>query len=1029
MMLADMNPLLLLFLGLHHQKSSVDGLEFLTFPDLVQLPCLCRELRKHLQYCLYIYARDGNDNYRVPFPGFPGLFRTKLDTQDGTTRGLFPHQLASLRMMHRLENPTQGARFGDLRGGILGDAPGLGKTVTTLALLTSTAGRRPLRPTLHVNPDNLVEGWLALAQNPAYQYDLNVAMKPIAEWIKVRYVKNNQVVVNGNTSNLNEFSTCRAFVRHVRRLLKRQVPVDRLEMMANQMELLQLKLDKTQRAFLASRVGQRYCWERSLLTTAATIVVVPDALLEHWFEQILHHLNLSVFTDESVGDSVPHGVVYLDGIGDMADASVPLTGRVRLDTDMPKARTLTGYLVVVTTFSRCEREYQIECQRGCWKTEPPRKRARRSTSHNSIGTTPSDAVPVSPFLQLHWLRLIVDEGHELGQNHANGRGLTHILHEIAAERRWVLSGTPTTGDQDAKDFAASCLDQLQRLLCFLRHPKYGSIAVPIDTSKGLDVPQSRQDVELRQSTARQDWETSVKQPFLEERVSGREELFRVLKEIMVIHQKEDIKLPRPIFKQGEVSVEVPETQQRRILAAKTPQEASLLLESYLESSDFQSMVDEAQGKYIVDSILRNRSKRRSYPGIDGGQNELRGSGSVVEYDPAFAAPVDLRPVKAVVYSSNQNILLSVEEFLHRNLHAENIAALYSGDVGDMSAELSRFRNGFKRFVTCPTCGGKSDYIFDVRRKPKCRCTLMEVTVTQGDHLMRLLIEPMRVRRAVPQLIGGNVSAFRLGDITHEQYWQAEKKWEVGDVLEIDIRDPHPLLPPRQSAAKWAEYGAADCFSFAQKDGFEGRDWFFGPLKANPDHTEEDLVRAVLRKWQPCGKFHDPNRWYKGPRFENAPIEMVKEDVFVLCLNADVSTGLDLSFVTHIFLLEPIEDSGLLRQITSRAHRLGATGSVTVETVNVWQQMSDATRNATRILSKNQEYVIESGASEQHHQTDKGICEYCCRSFPTRHLAEIHEATKCLLNPSSTAELDFFSLGSLYRELRPPPALFTNANPS
>eukprot|EP00977_Amphora_coffeiformis_P020470 scaffold8290_cov174-Amphora_coffeaeformis.AAC.7 len=1005
MPLADVNPLLLVFLGLHHPKSSVDGLEFLTVPDLVQLPCLCRVLREHLQTRLYKYARDGNENYRLPFPGFPGLFQTTLDTQDGATRGLFPHQLASLSMMHRLENPAQGAQFGDLRGGILGDAPGLGKTVTVLALLASTAGRRPLRPMLHVNPENLVEGWLALTQNPAFQYDLNLALKPIAEWIQVTYVNNNQVVVNGISCNLNEFSTCRAFVRHLRRQLKRRVPVDQLEMMANKMELLQLKLDKRQRAFFATRAGQRYCWERSLLTTTATLIVVPDVLLEHWFEQTLHYLNLSYFTDKPVGDTVPRGIVYLDGIGDMADASVPLTGRVRLDQDMANARNLTGYLMVVTTFSRCEREYRIENQWGRWKSEPARKRAR-----HSVGTTYSEHTPVSPLLQLHWLRLIVDEGHELGQNHANGRGLTRILHEIAAERRWVLSGTPTTGDQDAKDFTASCLDQLQRLLCFLRHPTYG--AVPAESSRGLDAPQSRRDIELRQGTAQQDWETSVKQPFLEERAPGREELLRVLREIMVIHQKEHISLPRPTFTQGEVSVEVPEAEQQKILAAKTPQEASRLLEVYLESSDFQSMVDEAQGKYIVDTLRHNRGKRRLHCGIAGSQNDVGRNGSVVEYNPAFAPPIDLRPVKAVVYSSNQNILLSVEEFLHRNLHAENIAALYSGDVGDMSAELSRFRNGLKRFVTCPTCGGTSDYIFDIQRKAKCRCTLMEVTVSQGGHETRILIEPMRVRRALPQLLGGNVTSLHLGDITHDQYWQAEKKWNVGDVLEIDICDPHPLLPPRQNAETWAEYGSADCASLAEKYDFQGRDWFFGPLKRNPDHVEEEPVRAVLRKWQPCGRFHDPNRWYKGPRFDNAPIEMVKEDVFVLCLNADVSTGLDLSFVTHIFLLEPIEDSGLLRQVTSRAHRLGATGSVTVETVNVWQEMSDATRNATRIAG-------------QHHQTDKGICEHCCRSFPTKHLAEIHERTTCLLNPSSTAEMDLFSLGSLYRELRPPPALCTD----
>ena len=58
---------------------------------------------------------------------------------------------------------------------------------------------------------------------------------------------------------------------------------------------------------------------------------------------------------------------------------------------------------------------------------------------------------------------------------------------------------------------------------------------------------------------------------------------------------------------------------------------------------------------------------------------------------------------------------------------------------------------------------------------------------------------------------------------------------------------------------------------------------------------------------------------------------------------EVSHGLDLSVVKHSYLLEPIEDAGALQQVTSRAHHLGATGPVTVETVNIWQEKSEAAR--------------------------------------------------------------------------------------
>ena len=66
-----------------------------------------------------------------------------------------------------------------------------------------------------------------------------------------------------------------------------------------------------------------------------------------------------------------------------------------------------------------------------------------------------------------------------------------------------------------------------------------------------------------------------------------------------------------------------------------------------------------------------------------------------------------------------------------------------------------------------------------------------------------------------------------------------------------------------------------------------------------------------------------------------------ESELELCLQKDAScgvllmdhtgaVGLDLSFVSYVFLLEPVEDMSLYKQIVSRAHRLGAKSTVHVE---------------------------------------------------------------------------------------------------
>lgn len=68
--------------------------------------------------------------------------------------------------------------------------------------------------------------------------------------------------------------------------------------------------------------------------------------------------------------------------------------------------------------------------------------------------------------------------------------------------------------------------------------------------------------------------------------------------------------------------------------------------------------------------------------------------------------------------------------------------------------------------------------------------------------------------------------------------------------------------------------------------------------------------------------HDKERALK--RFKKDP------DVAVLLLNRAAAEGLDLSFVSHVFLMEPLSNMSLEEQIVSRAHRMGQMDTVHVE---------------------------------------------------------------------------------------------------
>jgi len=83
-----------------------------------------------------------------------------------------------------------------------------------------------------------------------------------------------------------------------------------------------------------------------------------------------------------------------------------------------------------------------------------------------------------------------------------------------------------------------------------------------------------------------------------------------------------------------------------------------------------------------------------------------------------------------------------------------------------------------------------------------------------------------------------------------------------------------------------------------------------------------------------------------------------EECFVMLLSKDGSHGLDLSFVTHIFFLDEIWDRSLEQQVVSRAYRMGAKGSVTVQKLvskdtieEILHSMTSSTNESSRSASK------------------------------------------------------------------------------
>lgn len=121
---------------------------------------------------------------------------------------------------------------------------------------------------------------------------------------------------------------------------------------------------------------------------ASTLIIVPANLVGQWQSEISLHLEEGSLS-----------VLVLDGY----------------DQQIPPATTLAHYDVILLSQSRFERE-----QKTIALAEP------------------------CPLLELHFLRLIVDEGHNFASSGMRTNAM-HVLEKMHVERRWIVSGTPSDG--------------------------------------------------------------------------------------------------------------------------------------------------------------------------------------------------------------------------------------------------------------------------------------------------------------------------------------------------------------------------------------------------------------------------------------------------------------------------------------------------------------------------------------------------------------------------------------------------------
>ena len=293
----------------------------------------------------------------------------RLETLKGPTGQLFYFdQEATVFLKEKRE-------YDEAQGGILAETMGHGKTLICLATILATKGHWPRVP-------------------PEYSLGLHPIRPVVGSLFEMAAAAAGRLQVPWKT--------------HFETLLRRgedyEKCVEALAKNTGSYTIVDPEPGSRRRSFMVSK------GEKIQLCTA-TLIIVPPNLMAQWQAEIDVHLDPSSLS-----------VLVLDSF----------------NQKMPAASELLKYDVILMHRPRFEREFssnQMSTQ-------------RRKSSDGCICMSDScRCTPLEPYRSalrdLHFLRLIVDEGH----NFASGAksSAIHFLQMLHVERRWIVSGTPSEG--------------------------------------------------------------------------------------------------------------------------------------------------------------------------------------------------------------------------------------------------------------------------------------------------------------------------------------------------------------------------------------------------------------------------------------------------------------------------------------------------------------------------------------------------------------------------------------------------------
>lgn len=555
----------------------------------------------------------------------------------------------------------------------------------------------------------------------------------------------------------------------------------------------------------ALRVALCEPWDSiRLYLSKATLIVVPLNLVDHWNTQIQKHVR-------------------------------PGQLRVYIWTDhkKPRAHNLAwDYDVVLTTFNRLSAEWN------------PRKR--------------------SVLMQVHWLRVIFDEGHTLGSS-LNLTNKLQMSISLTATSRWLLTGTPTPNTPNSQ------LSNLQPMLKFLREEVYG------------------QNQKL--------WENGILKPFEAGMEEGRLRLLHMLRRCMISARKADLKAIPPCIKKV-TFVDFTEEHARSYNELVVTVRRNILMADWNDPSHVESLLNPKQWKFRS-TLIKN----------------VRLSCCVAGHIKVADAGEDIQETMDLLVENGMDPSSEEYAFIRYNiLHGGNCMRC----------------NEWCRLPVITPC--RHLLCLDCVALNSERCTYPGCDNFYEMQSPEILTRPENPnpKWPVPKDLIELQPSYKQDDWHPD--WQSTSSSKVNYLvhrLKELLESNRNISYPNNGGVDLKEVSETKSSSQPSNESSGApseKIIIFSQFLEHIHVIELQLRIAGIKFASMYSPMHSSNKMKSLTTFQHDP------NCIALLMDGSAALGLDLSFVTHVFLMEPIWDRSMEEQVISRAHRMGATRPIQVETL-------------------------------------------------------------------------------------------------